>query len=99
MTALCKMTNERVKMPCSYAGCPLFGDCLVAYEKATVKPKTNADHIRSMTDEELAKILSTACLGCPVVGCKLHNYASYGCEKAFENWLKQPYEEENHGKA
>lgn len=55
--------------------------------------RTNADHIRSMSDEELAKILSNACLGCVVKDCKLHNYASYGCEKKFLEWLKQPAEE------
>lgn len=69
--------------------CHFFDGCDYAVEEPT-----NADHIRSMTDEELANLLSTACLGCPVVGCKLHNYASYGCRKAFENWLKQPYKEE-----
>lgn len=58
------------------------------------KPMTNADRIRAMSDEELAKILSTACLGCVVKDCKLHNYSSYGCQKAFEKWLKQPAEEE-----
>lgn len=94
MSLKCLMNGLEVNYPCSPT-CALFGDCCAAFEaQRKSRVVTNADHIRSMTDEELAKILSTACLGCPVVGCKLHNYASYGCEKAFENWLKQTYKED-----
>lgn len=55
------------------------------------KPKkTNADHIRSMTDEELAKFLddsnSQGCV-CPTKDCEAT------CAQCIVNWLKQPYKE------
>ena len=55
-------------------------------------PMTNADRIRSMSDEGLAKVLSAPCLGCVVKNCRLHNYGSDGCTAAFLKWLKQPAE-------
>ena len=58
------------------------------------KPMTNADHIRSMTDEELAPVIM-----CPYdVGPDLCNSVKT-CNECCLDWLKQPYEEENHGKA
>lgn len=52
---------------------------------------TNADHIRSMTDEELAKFLndsiSHGCV-CPAKDCEAT------CVQCIVNWLKQPYKEE-----
>lgn len=96
MKAVCKMTGKEVVLPCSYAGCSLFGDCLVAYEKATAKPMTNADHIRSMTDEELADFMSAFCemsddcKKCPLFGgCPESDQACW-----WEEWLKQPYKED-----
>lgn len=51
------------------------------------KLPTNADHIRSMTDEELKLFL------CSMAGCSHCNFASAaGC--TLEDWLKQPYKEE-----
>jgi hypothetical protein len=55
-------------------------------------PMTNRDHVKSMSNKELARIFSSACLGCPVEGCNLHNYASWDCERAFEKWLEQPWD-------
>ena len=64
-------------------------------------PVTNADHIRAMTDEELAVFLE--CFGCchyctenerienePFVvgGC------DEDCERHLLQWLKQPYKED-----
>lgn len=72
------------------------------YEKATGKrfdAKTNADHIRAMSDEELAKFIpnwsyTDACkCGEHYVDCNNE------CEKCVAEWLRQPYKEENHGKA
>ena len=59
---------------------------------------TNADHIRSMTDEELAKFLleimsNSVCFGegmFPYHPCP----QDQNCEKCGLGWLKQPYEEE-----
>lgn len=56
------------------------------------KAKTNADRIRSMSDEELAEVLSATCLGCVVKNCRLHNYGSGGCRIAFLKWLQQTAE-------
>ena len=49
--------------------------------------KTNADHIRSMTDEEL-KLYLCSLSGCP--GCNWG--AAGGCD--LEDWLKQTYKED-----
>lgn len=33
MNAICKMSKMRTTWPCSAKGCPLFGDCIVEYQK------------------------------------------------------------------
>ena len=58
-------------------------------------PKTNADHIRSMTDEELARKFMS--LTCPPdvdddICDKCDEYDN--CEKCWLDWLKQPYKED-----
>ena len=57
--------------------------------------KTNADHIRSMTDEELAKFIpnwsytdACTCGEHYDVGCNNE------CEKCVAEWLKQPFKED-----
>ena len=51
--------------------------------------KTNADKIRSMNDEELAKVMERM-LGCPVTGdCKK---MLEDCNDCWLDWLKQPAE-------
>lgn len=59
-----------------------------------VEKNTNADKIRNMTDEELAKFLSE-CADCAT--CQLVNPKNCGteetCAKAFLEWLKQPVED------
>ena len=64
--------------------------------------KTNADHIRSMTDEELANLLCTAdwCETCDQMReegtCKameLDGPLSKHCVSAALRWLQQPYKE------
>ena len=70
------------------------------------KPPTNADHIRSMTDEELAEWLENVdCFNCE---CCVHQMAcrfkhdtetvyyedKYDCRVGRMDWLKQPYREE-----
>ena len=49
----------------------------------------NADKIRSMSDEELAKVMERM-LGCPVTGdcAKM----SRDCNACWLNWLQQPAE-------
>lgn len=54
----------------------------------TAKPQTNADHIRSMTDEELAEFLMGDI--CGTVSPK--DFDCYGaCVDCATIWLKQPY--------
>ena len=82
---------------CEYSGRPSYAyPCYVCIGKnkweAKAKPKTNADNIRRMTDEELAKWLCSKfdCYGnkpCPVkdICYPDHNGMLY--------WLQQPYKE------
>ena len=64
--------------------CHALGDC----ENKIV---TNADHIRSMADEELAEFLMSDI--CGRVSPK--DFDCYGaCVDCAANWLKQPYKEE-----
>lgn len=58
------------------------------------RPRTNGDHVRSMTDEELSGIITMVCLGCVVKNCNLHNFGSFGCQEKIMEWLKQPYDGE-----
>lgn len=66
--------------------------CPVCGKPSTIgKPKTNADRIRSMTDEELAHLLND-CV-CPIDQCP-HYYDDRGCtksecEKCWLDWLRQ----------
>lgn len=65
----------------------LYADRLVE-EKQTIKPQTNADRIRAMTDEELAEFVSG--LGCPdhAMDCMR------ACLECCLKWLKQPVKED-----
>ena len=81
MSIKCLMNGLEVNYPCSPV-CALFGDCVTAFEsqkKANVR--TNANRIRSMTDEELAEFLI--------------DLADDGNLKIRE-WLQQPAEEDDH---
>ena len=72
------------------------------YEKATGKKfcrKTNADRIRSMTDEELVAWLEEVdCYNCDCCvyqrECRLeYGEAKHDCVTGRIKWLKQPYKE------
>ena len=75
------------------------------YEKATGKKfdqKTNADHIRSMTDEELAEWMEAHNVSCGIcseyVACGGEvvfgdNTCDCDCATHYLNWLRQPYKE------
>lgn len=89
----CLTHNLEVNYPCSPA-CPLFGDCVVAFQNEQKKwVQTNADRIRAMSDEELAKFIpnwsyTNACkCGEHYVDCNNE------CEKCVADWLRQPAEE------
>ena len=78
--------------------CPAFAKCTVTYRGSgcaalrstygvETEPEiiTNADRIRKMSDDELAKFLAT----------KL-NDDFYGCPDLILQWLQQPAEEADH---
>ena len=80
--------------------CKKFYDCLYGGELVgrltscpdfQQKPQTNADRIRSMSDEELAKWLDSLCFG---FGCELCanvvEKCDENCVEHFMDWLKQP---------
>jgi hypothetical protein len=59
---------------------------------AMAELKTNADHIRSMTDEELAEWFDNGlCESRSVAECRTYKG---GCAACALNWLKQPYKED-----
>lgn len=97
--------------------CPAFAKCTVTYRGSACAAlrftygldsdpeaiKTNADHIRSMSDEELANLLCTAdwCETCDQMReegtCKameLDGPLNKHCVSAALRWLRQPYKEE-----
>ena len=81
----CNMTLYHGKVYCD----DIDGFCHLHDEPP---PPTNADHIRSMTDEELAKRCSHTCppgdkwKSCD--GCDSGEVDE--CEKCWLDWLKQP---------
>lgn len=58
-----------------------------------VKPKTNGDRIRAMTDEELAEKISiiSNCVYCPI-RCGIFG-ALEECKDMWLSWLRSPVEE------
>ena len=66
----------------------VFGPC-------SHETPSNADHIRSMTDEELERFLTQSVLQqcpCPTRDCEAL------CNDCILNWLKQPHKEDNDGR-
>lgn len=83
----CLTHNIEVNYPCSSA-CPLYGDCIASFSREVKRRvRTNADHIRAMSDEELAEFYATN--QCPpgVPGCPGQ------CGECSLAWLQQPYKE------
>lgn len=63
------------------------------------KPQTNADRIRSMTDEELAEMLSTVSQHCVVylsdkINCR-HSNCDTGCKNNIKKWLQKEMEKKD----
>ena len=63
----------------------------VSYCPQATPPKTNADRIRSMSDEELAEWLEhhVSCSRCPL----LEKCVSYTCSENLQAWLKEEVSE------
>ena len=57
--------------------------------------KTNADRIRAMSDEELAKLLLDGCRGSKCDDQPQNEYGSVNCFNCRMEWLKQPAEVDN----
>lgn len=85
---------------CTSTGCNKL--TTVTYEIRTMTPATNADHIRSMTDEELADYMSEHSIEdfCYIIcGGECKAIASFTktpfqrCREIVSDWLKQPFEE------
>lgn len=84
----CKNNGTQIcSVCCSYQGCP---------DRWEAKPKTNADRIRAMTDEELAEFIGRCVdhefhLEC-VCFLNQFGYCQYptrGCDENALEWLKQ----------
>ena len=56
--------------------------------------KTNADHIRSMTDEELARDIMRLNFCPPNIDEYKECGAKADCHQCWLDWLKQPYKED-----
>lgn len=71
---------------CNHTDCPY-----------RTEPVTNADKIRAMSDEEIAKIFTSAIAdGCPPKidwECAKDEYGWDACDACWCKWLQQPAEE------
>lgn len=99
----CLTHDIEVNYPCSPA-CPLYGDCIASFSReAKRRVRTNADHIRAMSDEELASEMSQRSIStvCDIVcqgDCKaiatLNKTCGDVCKEIIIKWLQQPAEED-----
>ena len=74
---------------------------LVCVDRVIGKPMTNADRIRSMTDEELVELhysSSAHCIADDPTVCDRHDFIGNltPCEQCYLKWLQQPAEEDDH---
>ena len=90
-------TPEEAETNCTYF---IRGECTASFCEYRRKKQTNADRIRSMSDEELAAKISSRCISDIVCGgnCKafatLDKTSQQQCVEIVLDWLKQPAEEE-----
>jgi len=82
----CRYQENMCKWPCD--------DC-VKGDKWEERPLTNADKIRAMTDEELAKwFCDKVSCGCECLAlCRNCGRDDKSCSQAWLNWLKQEVQE------
>jgi len=74
---------------------------LFPHRERVKKPQTNADKIREMSDEELAKLIGSMIdheycdyKGCIVKQSGLCGFPDIGCDEAALKWLKQEAKDE-----
>ena len=90
--------NARAKCP-DGKGCELYAEyadgswCDTFNELTMKQPMTNADRIRAMSDEELAKFLDNVSIRCPRPTVTEDCSMPGGCERCVMAWLQQPAEE------
>lgn len=93
---------EKSCFNCKYFDQPSFEmkefcwECLrqeEVYTRWERKPITNADRIRSMTDEELVEFLAPYNSGCPKEHGSVMACHDKGCYKCWEDWLKEEVSE------
>ena len=60
------------------------------------EPLTNAQKIRSMSDEELAKLLLDGCRGSKCDDQPQNEWGNVNCFQCRMNWLQMPAEEDKH---
>ena len=102
----CLIKNLEVNYPCS-TNCPLYGDCMTAFlESRKQRVRSNADRIRAMSDEELAKAIHLLvegesmiqyCRSLPECDEDLERDTVIPlerCEKCVLHWLQQPVKED-----
>ena len=68
-------TPEEAETNCTYF---IRGECTASFCEYRKKKRTNADHIRAMSDEELADVL--------------REFATKPMQGSFLEWLQQPAE-------
>ena len=57
------------------------------------KPQTNADRIRAMSDEELAKFIGEEGFHCEICSKEVNSECDLRCSTYCLEWLQQPAEE------
>lgn len=85
-----KCYNSKCKY-CFGKACSATAEVTLVCNGRIVREPSNADHIRSMTDEELFEFLYSYkyCDMCEE-GCEECRYHG-DCERRLVDWLKQPY--------
>jgi hypothetical protein len=71
-------------------------DCDKVLIKLKPKPKTNADRIRNMSDEELAEFLlevNSTIQHCMIMDCKYEDEREGLCKNCFLEWLQAEVKE------
>lgn len=84
----------------AYSWCEKINDCPhedIERDCEHYAPMTNADRIRSMTDEELAEMLSVVSQHCVVylsdhIDCR-HSRCESSCKSNIKKWLQKESEE------
>lgn len=75
-------------------------DSYFSQPKTEPKPQTNADRIRHMSDEELAKLFVSGWFDGPLFTCPVKDdgcESDIPCDVCFLNWLKATVEEVQDG--